>query len=261
MDKKDIFRLAGDPRFISGIYNYCDRWCERCPFTSRCLTYAIDEKDIDDPASRDINNEKFWKNLEEIFKQTSEMIMEIAKEKGIDSSSIDVDEISKKLDSQMAEADNHELCIAARRYGKEVSKWFEKEQWMFEKKEEELNSLLNIGIGENRVQAEAAGIKDAMDVIHWYQHQIYVKLKRTLVKDDSIDEEEILINDANGSVKVALIGMDRSIGAWGKLHEFFPEKTNAILDILLHLDRLRRRTEELFPQARSFKRPGFDTIN
>ncbi len=107
MDKKDIFRLAGDLRFISGIYNYCDRWCERCPFTSRCLTYAIDEKDIDDPASRDINNENFWKNLEEIFNQTSEMIIEIAKEKGIDLSSIDVDEISKKLDSQLAGSVRH----------------------------------------------------------------------------------------------------------------------------------------------------------
>jgi hypothetical protein len=24
--------------FISG---YCDRWCERCPFTSRCSSYAV----------------------------------------------------------------------------------------------------------------------------------------------------------------------------------------------------------------------------
>jgi len=260
LDKKDIFRMAGDPRFISGIYNYCDRWCERCFFTSRCLTYAIDKEDSGDPASRDINNEKFWKKLEEIFKQTSEMIMEITKEKGIDLSLIDTDEVYKKLDSQMAEADNHELCITARRYGKEVSKWFETEQRIFEKKEDELNTLLNIGIDEDRVKTDAAGIKDTMDVIHWYQHQIYVKLKRAIIKDDSIDGE-ISNYDANGSAKVALIGMDRSIGAWGKLHEFFPEKTDAILDILLHLDRLRRRTEELFPQARSFKRPGFDTIN
>ena len=28
---------AADPRFISGIYNYCHRRCERCPFTARCL--------------------------------------------------------------------------------------------------------------------------------------------------------------------------------------------------------------------------------
>ena len=26
--------------FIVGIFNYCDRWCERCPFTSRCRLFA-----------------------------------------------------------------------------------------------------------------------------------------------------------------------------------------------------------------------------
>jgi hypothetical protein len=26
--------------FIVGIFNYCDRWCERCAFTSRCRVFA-----------------------------------------------------------------------------------------------------------------------------------------------------------------------------------------------------------------------------
>ena len=26
--------------FIVGVYNYCDRWCERCAFTSRCRVFA-----------------------------------------------------------------------------------------------------------------------------------------------------------------------------------------------------------------------------
>ena len=24
---------------ISGIYNYCDRWCEKCSYTNRCLLF------------------------------------------------------------------------------------------------------------------------------------------------------------------------------------------------------------------------------
>jgi len=24
---------------ISGIYNYCDRWCEKCLYTNRCLLF------------------------------------------------------------------------------------------------------------------------------------------------------------------------------------------------------------------------------
>ena len=34
MKAKELVELAGEPRFISGIYNYCDSWCERCNFTS-----------------------------------------------------------------------------------------------------------------------------------------------------------------------------------------------------------------------------------
>jgi hypothetical protein len=36
--------------FIVGIFNYCDRWCERCEFTSRCRVFA-DGAELD--ASRD----------------------------------------------------------------------------------------------------------------------------------------------------------------------------------------------------------------
>jgi hypothetical protein len=40
MNSDDLLDMAGNSRFISVIYNYCDRWCERCAFTGRCLTYA-----------------------------------------------------------------------------------------------------------------------------------------------------------------------------------------------------------------------------
>lgn len=76
------------------------------------------------------------------------------------------------------------------------------------------------------------------------------------------DSENPLFENKQDELNSLLkIGIDRSIGAWGKLQEYFPEKTDSILDILLHLDRLRRRAEELFPQARNFKRPGFDDMD
>ena len=33
-----------EERFISGIYNYCDRWCERCRMTQRCFLYYQDSR-------------------------------------------------------------------------------------------------------------------------------------------------------------------------------------------------------------------------
>ncbi len=77
--------LADNPNLISGIHNYCDRWCERCRFTARCAVYAAEEADPDnDPSSRDINNAAFWQKLTSIFKETQEMIAEWAEENGVD---------------------------------------------------------------------------------------------------------------------------------------------------------------------------------
>lgn len=263
MRAKDLFKLAEDPRFISGIYNYCDRWCERCPFTSRCLVYAQEEQDKDDPAARDITNEAFWKKLGAIFEQTKEMLYEMAKERGIDLDAIDHVEIERKERRRRKNAENHELARVSKAYADMVDEWFEAEQALFSEKQQELNTMLQLEIGGRKPQKAAASIGDALEVIRWYQHQIYVKLMRALMQDDFElldDDGKPFPKDSDGSAKVALIGMDRSIAAWGTLREHFPEKTDGILDLLLQLDRLRRKTEQHFPDARSFVRPGFDTI-
>ena len=42
MDFDDLYDVPiGD--FIPGIYNYCDRWCERCLYTDRCRTFAMEK--------------------------------------------------------------------------------------------------------------------------------------------------------------------------------------------------------------------------
>ena len=261
MNKKDILKIAEDAKFISGIYNYCDRWCERCPFTSRCMVYAMEQEDKDDPATHDINNEAFWDKMHSIFQQTLEMVRDTAQEQGIDLESLDVEAEMAEGNLRTEKAQNHELSQAALKYSKMVDLWFESEHELFEQKQDELNTKLDWGIGKPELNAEADSIMDAVEVIHWYQHQIYVKLTRGLSRDalDELEIEPETQKDSDGSVKVALIGMDCSISVWGKLRNHFPEKTDEILTILLHLDRLRRKTEQVFPDARNFIRPGFDT--
>lgn len=61
------------PEYIRGIYNYCDRWCERCPFTARCENYAYGEETFADPASRDPKNAAFWNRLAEVFQHCIRM--------------------------------------------------------------------------------------------------------------------------------------------------------------------------------------------
>jgi len=78
MDKEKIKKLAQNTQFISGIYNYCNRWCERCPFTSRCLNFAPGDEQFADPESRDITNKLFWQKLAETFQVTLDLLKETA---------------------------------------------------------------------------------------------------------------------------------------------------------------------------------------
>lgn len=262
MDKEYIKKLANNPAFISGIYNYCDRWCERCPFTSRCINFAFRKKQFSDPEARDINNQLFWKKLSETFQLTLDMLREMAEQEGIDLNSLNIEAVAEEERLNEETAKKHECSRMAKTYGELVDSWFDSAKGLFEEKEYELNLKVRLEIPNANPLVEAASIRDVVEVIRWYQHQIYIKLIRAV--EGNLEEKSEISDeypkDSNGSAKVALIAIDHSISAWGKMHNHFPEREDEILDLLVHLDRLRRRVEEAFPEARAFVRPGFDKI-
>ena len=262
MDKEYIKKLAENPNFIPGIYNYCDRWCERCPFTCRCMNFALSEEQFADPETRDIKNKAFWEKLSEIFQLTLEMLKETAQEQGIDLDSLDLQQAADEHETIRNSAKNHECPCAAKAYGKMVNNWFDSAKELFEEKADNLGLQVRLELPDSDPAEEADNLKDSVDIIRWYQHFIYVKLIRAVqgkkLKETSEDFEEFP-KDSDGSAKVALIAIDRSIAAWGQMREHFPQRRDDILDVLVHLDRLRRKTEAVFPDARTFVRPGFDS--
>lgn len=107
---------------------------------------------------------------------------------------------------------------------------------------------------------EAAAIVDAVDVITWYLHFIQVKLMRAIhgELEDRLELPDDFPKDSEGSAKVALIAIDRSIAAWGKMLNYFPDQEDELFKILIKLEQLRRHAEEIFPEVRAFFRAGFD---
>ena len=81
---------------------------------------------------------------------------------------------------------------------------------------------------------------------------------------ESDDDEEMFEaggnDDSDGSAKIALIAIDRSLSAWRVMQSSLSEKADSIQPMLLELERLRRATEQTFPHARDFIRPGFDEV-
>jgi hypothetical protein len=230
MRRRTLTELANNPDLISGIYNYCDRWCERCPLTSRCLVYATEQEDNDSPQNRDIHNEAFWRKLAAIFQETRGLIIEWAQQAGVDlNGTADNGDTRHRKKRQLV--DNHPLTNAGKKYANAASDWFR----------------------EFDQTVEVSELEDAREVIQWYQYQIAVKTMRALSgRREDLDE------DTNGSAKVALIGIDRSIAAWRMMQLSSPERAESIVPLMLQLERLRQRVEKNFPQARDFVRPGFD---
>jgi len=285
MRSDDLRKLAGDPNLISGIYNYCDRWCERCQFTSRCFLYASEQvdPDLDDPEVRDITNEKFWRKLQDVFRNTAEMIGEWAAQTGVDLNSIDVSEEMAEQDRATAEAEQSELSQRAQSYITSVNDWFRDDVNAEENVHDDMQTT-------SRIDDEDITIQDAVEVIRWYQFFIAVKLLRALTGASETDEDEDVIDDddlsmdfltdfetsddedveydeimaktsrmdANGSAKVALVAMDRSIAAWRSLQISLPDKSETIKPMLIELGGLRASVEARFPRARDFIRPGLD---
>ena len=277
MNRDELIELAENPDLISGIYNYCDRWCERCPFTSRCMVYATEraESISGDPESQDINNAKFWQKLEGIFRETHALILEWAEEMGVDLESAEAEAAIVERGKQREEAKEHPLSLSARHYAQMVQQWFKEEFAVEENVHDDIT-------GKAHSAEEDIDVTDAIEVIRWYQFFIAAKTYRALMgledigdeevsdinvdpfSDDDFDDEDVLLaaacHDSDGSAKIALIAIDRSLSAWRLMQNALPEKTESTVPMLIELEKLRRGIEQIFPRARDFVRPGFDEV-
>jgi len=259
MKKENLLKRAGDPKYIRGIYNYCDRWCERCQFTSRCLNCALTEERFGNLEEIDIRNKEFWDKLSGLFRDTLEMISELALEKGIDLGSSGHEPGGKYKSRQRTNRITNLLYHLAEGYLVSARRWLRSNEDLLYRAQDQMYRIRLLSSEENPEKG-FADIKDAIEVIRWYMFQISAKIQRAgeNESEELVIKEYDLPHDSDGSAKVALIGIERSIAAWRILLNNVPEQRKEVLHKIMQLKDLRKRTELSFPNARDFKRPGFD---
>lgn len=254
MRRRDLTDLANNPDLISGIYNYCDRWCERCPLTSRCLVYATEQEDDDSPESHDIRNEAFWQKLSSVFQETRELIFAWSKEAGVDPGEHPENDDARHRRKRLL-IDNHPLTRAGKQYANAASDWL--------REFDRTTDVVDWRARESDFE-QSQSLEDAREVIQWYQYQIAVKTMRALSgQQEELEADPEMVEfpkDSDGSAKVALLGIDRSMAAWRMMQLSLPERAASIVPLILQLERLRQRLEKQFPDARDFIRPGFDEV-
>jgi hypothetical protein len=232
--------------FISGIYNYCDRWCEKCAFTSRCQNYK-NLKDAGLLEEVDLNNPKFWESLAAVFTNTLQLLHADALQRGLDSNPIHIDEVAIKKNGQ--ELKNHSLVLMAADYSQILEAFFEK-------REEQILSLLDTILDEEKT----GKIIDSIDVARWYQHFVPAKISCAVSAKLCLTnmENEIEPDDALGFAKVSLVSIERTMLSLTLLYNELPLLLDDIIPILSYLEILKKTVENYFPGAYQYIRPGLD---
>ena len=232
--------MSGDR--IDFISAYCDRWCERCAFTTRCSAYAVHaalamcdgdfaaalELAVGAPPDERAPERRRIKRHWTEYQPTAQELAVVGKE---------MDERDERIDESPLTTDA--LIVSTLM-----------DDWL---------SAHGTSLADHQDRI----VREAFEVAAWDCHLIEVKVHRALSGRDeaehgeAIDDDQIQ-NDWNGSAKVALISMDRSIAAWNTLAAATVDPDAAAIAQRLH--GLRLELERTFPDAMKFVRPGFDDV-
>jgi len=219
--------------FIIGIFNYCDRWCEACAFTSRCRLFA-------DVAETEAS-------LDPGLKALVETHLALEEEEATPPPPW-LDELLREMDQALLEPKDDDapaerslplqhLAIEhrAREYGLRVYAWLRQRE------------------------SHSDDPTDPHAVIEWFHMLIAVKTHRALhgLADDQPEDRDWPA-DYDGSAKVALLGIDRSHLAWLELIERQAASEAEAAPFISDLVWLGEALERVFPNARAFVRPALD---
>jgi len=244
--------------YIDGIFNYCDRWCEKCTFTSNCRLFSNESKiytyeilsDSKLPDSEEIIKQglKDFEEIEDVFK-------DFEFEDELDLYEEEEEEIIASLSKEKKEYEIEKL-----------SKIYSDKAHLFLKSLDNKFILSNADY-KKKEEPKIRLVYENFEIVSWYHMFIMVKIKRAIggkgelkIGMDEFDNE-ISSYDMNGSSKIAAIGIKESQKALNNLLSLVKEYSSEIEDMLVLLGKILNCINQEFPDYNKFKRPGFDTEN
>jgi hypothetical protein len=235
-----------DEQFIPSIFNYCDRWCERCAFTANCRTFAMGKK----LSGNQDNTETCPDDKIQDFENRLNGSLPVGIHEDYDSANYfdqEDQDIPNDLFSIKNKAKRHPLASLAHTYAEKSHCWLEK-----------VTITCRIECTRWLAAGDADQILNAIETVGWYHFLIYPKLLRALSGYFEMEYDDFAEEEMNGSAKVALISLDRTMEAFSFLIGHFPSQQIEITGFIELLDGLRNDVELQFPHARSFVRKGLD---
>lgn len=224
---------------ISGVYNYCFRWCERCPFTDRCSNYQLLDE-LDEQHHRK-KVKRVFERVPTLFTEALSSLKKSCERANYDWAAIKCD--VEKNEVGVSEISLRELDQLSRQFTVALLRW----------------------VGEYRDQIKPAGWEDALEVLQWYGALLSSKTHRAV---NSLEEPwpdlpadnstEGITSDGNGSAKIALLAMARCLGALSVMLEEPGAFEEELLTFTLDILRMQQALRYFYPYANAFERVAFD---
>ncbi len=266
--------------FIPGVFNYCDRRCERCRFVRQCRVGALNVDDVGEAedAVADERPEDLKERLRKLMGMPSSAEHE---QDGTDDDGGDDDDAGDHFDFDPADLEpteeerrrdeeiarqihEHPLTNMGLTYMDLVDEWLEPREVSLTAsgvvlyRQQELNVAVSLRTPENQL------LGAALDEVLWFKLMVHVKCQRALrgkLEDDGRWKDlglDPLQSDWNGTAKLSKEIVGRSASAWESVLELMPGEADALLPIQELLRRLAVELDREFPDAEQFIRPGFD---
>ncbi len=238
---------------IPDIYNYCDRWCEKCRFCNSCLSYRLEKKA--EETGEELPLEQILQDPLPLWEQIRRYLC--SGEAGGTFQKLFPDPLGEEEDEEEREEEEPDTEYSIGMLDiLRISLVYE--AWAEHSLEEAYSALDDLSESE-RKKADAVTV--ATEVVDWQLDVINPKLRRAIYDHHHNQKGETAGNlglDGNGSAKVALLSIEQSEQAWQALKELLPILAREARHLLLILSELRGEILKQFPAAMSFKRPGFD---
>jgi hypothetical protein len=230
-------------RIIEGIFNYCTRRCELCPFTAQCSLYQSERE------YERRNPEATWQDrVHDSFAETFRLLEAWCKREGIDFERIrreaENEESNAELDriEEGARADPLQKLATGCMHG-----------------------ALNVAdamAAARALRTWPPEVEAAFDTMTWNATMLSAKIHRAIQgfgEREVFREDDPVQNDWNGSAKLARILIDESKRAWQViLREGEAPEDSPLVELVGWLDRIDAMLVDRFPRAMEFIRPGFD---
>jgi hypothetical protein len=256
---------------ISGIYNYCDRWCEKCTYTNRCLLFKqeaereikhiLRDEDKNDPdvLAKDLADDfkeafgqinKFMDEEDEIYEEFEKDDCDFDDEDDSDEDFFKEDEDNDDRPSTFLKNAENPLILLSEKLYMEFYKCYDLLKTKFPAELDEKNP--------------ESFLQQNLDTLGWYTPQIHVKIrmcywnKHKLSKTKDPEFAEIDEEMLNVSARIAFVGIENCIRALNNLYQ----QKLILLSETIVLFELTKQIKEMFvaefPAALTYKRPYFD---